>query len=148
MTQFFRKIYLSLYLKGFERVTQRFYGERKLETEKNCNMLTLTLRAITAFLSRSMGCSTRGLGARSSGCWFSLPHLISNGLNFLCTELYNYLTSNFFLLASQIALIQPVHGQGYNLIFLDRMHLLFRFPILTARPGRRSIYNTMTQRLH
>ena len=31
----------------------------------------------------------------------------------------------FFLWASQIALIQPVHGQGYILIFLNRMHLLF-----------------------
>ena len=27
--------------------------------------------------------------------------------------------------ASQIALIKPVHGQGYILIFLDRMHLFF-----------------------
>ena len=38
-------------------------------------------------------------------------------------------------------LIQPVHGQGYNiLIFLDQMHT-GAFPILTAQPGRRSIYN-------
>ena len=25
----------------------------------------------------------------SAGCWLSLPHLVSNSLNFLCTELYN-----------------------------------------------------------
>ena len=25
-----------------------------------------------------LGCSTRGLGSSLSGCWFSLPHLISN----------------------------------------------------------------------
>ena len=25
----------------------------------------------------------------SAGCWLSLPHLVSNRLNFLCTELYN-----------------------------------------------------------
>ena len=31
----------------------------------------------------------------------------------------------FFLRALQIAPIQPVHGQGYILIFLDQMHLLF-----------------------
>ena len=52
--------------------------------------------------------------------------------------LYNCSTPTFFLWASQIALIQPVHGQGYILIFLDRMHLLFtqvHFPILTAWPG-------------
>ena len=63
-------------------------------------------------------------GPSLSGCWFSLPHLISNWLNFLCTELYNSSAPTFFLWASQIALIQPVHGQGYILIFLNRMHLL------------------------
>ena len=72
-----------------------------------------------------LGCSTGGLGAHSAGCWFFLPHLISNWLNFLCTKLYNSSTSAFFLWASQIALIQSVHGQGYILIFLDLIHLLF-----------------------
>ena len=56
---------------------------------------------------------------------FSLLHLSSNWINFLCTELYNSSTPTFFLWASQIALIQPVHGQSYILIFLNRMHLLF-----------------------
>ena len=65
------------------------------------------------------------LGAPSAGCWFSLPHLIFNWLNFLCTELYNSSTSTIILWASQIALNQPIHCQGYILIFLDRMHLLF-----------------------
>ena len=60
-------------------------------------------------------------GPSFSGCWFSLPHLISNSLHFLCTELYNSSTPTFFLWASQIALNQPVHCQGYILIFLDRM---------------------------
>ena len=64
-------------------------------------------------------------GPSLSGTYSSFQHLISNWLNFLCTELYNSSTSTFFLWASQIALIQPVHGQGYILIFLDRMHLLF-----------------------
>ena len=66
-----------------------------------------------------------GLRAPSAGCQLSLPHLVSNWLNFLCTELYNSSTSTFFLWASQIALIQPIHGQGYTLLFLDRIHLLF-----------------------
>ena len=66
-----------------------------------------------------------GLRAPSAGCWFSLLHLVSNWLNFLCTELYNSSTPTFFLWASQIALIQPIHSQGYTLLFLDRMHLLF-----------------------
>ena len=72
-----------------------------------------------------------------SGCWFSLPHLISNWLNFLCTELYNSSTPIFFLWASQIALIQPFHGQGYILIFLNRMHLLFtQVHFLFWQPGQ------------
>ena len=78
------------------------------------------------------------LGAHSARCWFSLPHLISNWLNFLCTELYNSSTPTFFLWASQIALIQPIHSQGYNiLIFLDRMHLLFtQMHFLFWQPGQ------------
>ena len=72
-----------------------------------------------------------------SGCWCSLPHLIFNWLNFLYTELYNGSTPTFFLWASQIALIQPIHGQGYILIFLDRMHLLFtQVHFLFWQPGR------------
>ena len=80
--------------------------------------MTLTLLAITAFLSRSPGllnqvpgsplcwvlafstaschqrfrspnCSIGGLSAPSAGCWLSLPHPVSNWLNFLCTQLYN-----------------------------------------------------------
>ena len=35
------------------------------------------------------------------------------------------LNSTFFLWASQFTLIQPVHGQGYILIFLNQMHSLF-----------------------
>ena len=73
-----------------------------------------------------LGCSTGAWGTSLSGCWFSLPHLISNWPDLqLCTELHNSSTSTFFLWASQIAHIQPIHGQGYILIFLDRMHLLF-----------------------
>ena len=76
-------------------------------------------------------------GPSLPGCWFSLSHLISNLLNFLCTELFNISTPTFFLWASQIALIQPVHGQGYILIFLDRMHLLFtQVHFLFWQPGR------------
>ena len=83
-----------------------------------------------------MCCLTGGLGAHSVVCWLSLPHLLSNWLNFLCTELYNSSTPTF-LWASQIALIQPVHGQGYILIFLDRMHQLFtQVHFLFWQPGR------------
>ena len=138
-TQFFRKIYLSLYLKGSER----FYCERELETEQNCNILTPTLMAITVFLSRFPGLLNWGPGGPASlghvphSSIFSPTRLISNWLNFLCTELYNSSTPTFFLWASQIALIQPVHGQGYILIFLDQSHLLFtRVHFLFWQPGR------------
>ena len=51
------------------------------------------------------------------------------------TELYNSSTFTF-LWASQIALIQPIHGQGYN-ILIDRMHLLFtKVHFLFWQPGR------------
>ena len=81
-------------------------------------------------------CSIGGQRAPSAGCWLSLPHLVSNSsdpqlvwspnwLNFLCTELYNSSNAHLLLVGVTIAVIQPVHGQGYILIFLDRMHLLF-----------------------
>ena len=112
--------------------------ERELETEQYCNILTPTPKATTVFLSRSPGLPNRGAWVPSlSGCWFSLLHLISNWLNFLCTELCNSSTPTFFLWASQIALIQPVHGQGYILIFLDWMHLLFtQVHFLFWQPGQ------------
>ena len=107
--------------------------ERELETEQNSNILTLTLLAITAFLSRSpgllnrgpsiSGCwfslphlisnssdpqlSIRGLMAPSAGYWLSLPHLVSNWLNFLCTGLYNSSTPTFFLWTSQSHSFNP-----------------------------------------
>ena len=70
--------------------------------------------------------SIAGVRAPSAGCWFSLPHLISNWLNFLCTELYNNLTPT--LLPASVTIshsIQPLDSQGYILIFLDCTHLLF-----------------------
>ena len=116
--------------------------ERELDTEQNCNILNPTLLAVAAFLSRSPGLLNPNwligdLRAPSAGFWLSLPHLVSNWLNFLCTELYKSSTSTFFLWASKIALIQPIHGQGYTLLFLDRMHLLFiQVHFLFWQPGR------------
>ena len=117
--------------------------ERDLETEQNCNILTPTLLAITAFLFSSPGLLNQGPGGPASlGAGF-LYHilfptrLIPNWLNFQHTELYNSSTPTFFLWTSQIILIQPVHGQGYILIFLERMHLLFtQVHFLFWQPGR------------
>ena len=141
--------------------------ERELETEQNCNILTPTLLAITTFLSRSLRRLNWGPGGPASlGAGFlyrilSPTRLISKLLNRgpegslywvlafstasclqlvwspNCSELYNSSTSTFFLWASQIALVQPVHGQSYTLLFLDRMHLLFiQVHFLFWQPGR------------
>ena len=51
----------------------------ELETEQNCNILTPTLLAIAAFLSRSPRLLNRGPGVPASvGTWFSFQHLLSN----------------------------------------------------------------------
>ena len=127
----------------------------ELDAEQNYNILTPTLMAITAFLSRFPGLFNRGPRGPASlehvpySSIFSPTGLISNYsiggpggplcwmlvfstasylqlTDFLSSPgLYNCSTSTFFLWVSQIALIQPVYGQGYILIFLDRMHLLF-----------------------
>ena len=135
--------------------------ERELETEYNCNILTPTLTAITVFLFRS-GLLNRGPGDQpfwvlvfSTATYLQLQQLnrgpegplycvlaLSTSsclqlLNFLCTKLYNSSSSTFFLWASQLALIQSVHGQGYILIFPDWMHLLFTLVyFLFWQPGR------------
>ena len=65
--------------------------ERELESEQNCNILAPNSYGYQRFFPVFLGCSTGGLESSLSGCWFSLPHLISNWLNFLCPELYNIL---------------------------------------------------------
>ena len=108
--------------------------------------------AITAFLSRSPELLNRGPGGPASlghgphsnlfsptataqsGAWGppllgagSLYSILSpTNLNFLSPGLYNNLTPT--LLPASVTIshsIQPIDSQGYFLIFLDRMHLLF-----------------------
>ena len=62
----------------------------------------------------------RGPKAPSVGCWFSLPHLISNCLTSCLHSGYIIVR----LIPSSCGRhkshsIQPVHGQSYILIFLD-----------------------------
>ena len=97
-------------------------------------------------------CSVGGPGTPSARCWLSLPHLVTNwsGLQtdwISCALRYIIVQHppsscghhNF-------ALIQPVHGQGNNILIIPRPDapIIYTgaFPILTARPGRRSMYNT------
>ena len=90
----------------------------ELEAEQNCNILTPTLMAITAFISRSPGLLNRGPGGPSlSGTCSSFQHLLSTWLNFLCTEVYNNLMPTLLPVSVTIShSIQPIHGQGYILI--------------------------------
>ena len=76
-------MYLSLYCKGLKRVTQGLRVRRSWRPNKDCNILTPTLMAIS-FVSFSFAwCSTGGPGAQlSAGWWLSLLHLITNGSGF------------------------------------------------------------------
>ena len=113
--------------KGSKGLLKVLLCERELETEQNCNILTPTLMAITAFLFRSPGLLNQGpRGPASLGY---VPHsniFFPTHLNFRSPGLYNNLTHT--LLPASVTIshsIQPLYNQGHILIFLDRMHLLF-----------------------
>ena len=97
----------------------------ELEAEQNCSILTPTLMAMTAFLSRSPGRLNRG--PRGPVSLEHVPHSsIFSPTDSIFLELYNNLTST--LLPASVTIshsIQPLDSQGYILIFLDRVHLLF-----------------------
>ena len=61
-------------LTSFERVVCK----RELETEQNCNILTPTLMVISVSFPFYWVAQPEARGPSLSGCWFSLPHLISN----------------------------------------------------------------------
>ena len=144
--------------------------------------MTLTLLAITAFLSRSPGllnwgpslsgtcshssifsklvcsptrlfpncnCSIGGLRAHSAGCWLSLLHLVSNwsGLqtNWLpvFTELYNNSMPSSSCGHHKLHSFNPSRSRLHSAIPRPDAPVIYigAFPILTAWPGRRSIYN-------
>ena len=63
-------------------------------------------------------------------------NLSPTDLNFLSQGLYNNLTSIFLPASVTIShLIQPLDSQGYILIFLDRMHLLFTHVYFDSSAG-------------
>ena len=122
-----------------------------METEQNCNILTFTLQAITALLSRSLG--LLNLGPEGPLCWVLVLSTTSWHQRVWFSKLTDFLISPSYIIVQRplllvgftIAFIQPIHGQGYNsdiprpdapVIYIGA------FPILKARPGRRSIYNS------
>ena len=62
----------------------------------------------------NFNCSIGGQRVPSAGCWFSLPHLISNWSNFLCTELYNNLTPT--LLPASITILHAFNPSMVKVI--------------------------------
>ena len=101
-TQFFRKIYLSLYWKGSKGLRRVLLCERWVRDWTELQLLTPTLMAITAFLSRSTGLLNRGPGGQPLLGHGSHSSIFSpTDLNFLSPGLYNTLTSTYFLWASQ-----------------------------------------------
>ena len=117
--------YTSIYLEEFQRVTQRFYCERELETEQNCNILTPH--------SYGHNCVSFPFSlAAQPGAWG--PTLLGAGFHYriLTPTDWTSCAPSYIIVRHQSScgchkkkLIQPVHGQVYILIFLDRMHLLF-----------------------
>ena len=147
--------------------------ERELETEQNCNILTPTLLAITAFLSRSPGLLNRG--PNLSGTCSLIHHLLLTGLvskqinreseGSLCWVLAfstaSGLQTDWIFCALRYIIVQRIrsscgrHNRTHSTRPLSRLYsditwvdvpVIYTgaFPILTARPGRRSIYNTNT----
>ena len=79
----FKKIYLSLYLKGFERVTQCFTVRGSWRPNRTATYWPPLLWPSALSLSLSL------LGAGLLYRILSLTHLISNSLTSCVTELYN-----------------------------------------------------------
>ena len=133
-TQFLKKIYFSLYLKG---CAWEGFGDRT-ELQHICPRCIGHNRVSFPF---SWDAQPGAWGPTLLGAGFLYrilsPMVLDSKLIWLpvFTGLYNCSTSTF-LWASQIALIQPIHGQGYN-ILIDRMHLLFtKVNFLYWQPGR------------
>ena len=84
-----RLLWKNIPLTLLERVRKgysRFYCERELVTEQNCNLLTPTLMAISVVSFSFSRAAHGGQGASLSGCWLPLPHLVSNSSDLQLTD--------------------------------------------------------------
>ena len=109
--------------------------ERELETKQNCNILTATLMAISvsfpfSWVAQPGAWGPASLGAGFLYCILSPTRLIPNWSDLQTAWISCALSYIIVQRPSSscgrhnFALIQPVHGQGYN-ILIDWMHLLF-----------------------
>ena len=106
--------------------------------------LSGTCSSIQHLLTDSSGLQTAQLGAWGLsllGAGF-LYRILSPTVWISCALIYIIVQHPLLLVGDTIALIQPIHGQGYNSdIRRPDAPFIYKgaFPILTARPGRRSI---------
>ena len=86
------------------------------------------------------------LRALSAGCWLSLPHLFSNWSG-LQTALSYIIVHAHLLLVGVTNCTHSTHPRSrlHSAIPRPDAPVIYTgaFPILTARPGRRSIYNNV-----
>ena len=126
-TRFFRKIYLSHFIRnGCERFTKRlckgYVWEVSWRLNRDSNILTPSSSVFsnTSF-SFCWAAQPKALRAQPSAeSWFSLPQTATTDSKltepFCGPGLYKCLTSTCFLWASHLHPIQPVHSQGYTRI--------------------------------
>ena len=125
-TWFFGKIYLSLYLKGFERVTKGIICERWVGDWTE-------LQHIDPHSSGHSSLSFPFSWAAQL-CIFS-----PTDQNFLSPGLYNNLMPTYFLRASHLYSIQPVDNQGHPRIpwyLWPDAPVIYTGAFLILQPGR------------
>ena len=118
--------------------------ERELETVQNCNILTTTLMAISVSNPFSRLLNRGHWDPASLGAGFLYRILSPTRLipNWFTSCLHpGYIIVQHppsSCVRHNFALIQSVHGQGYNILtFLDRIHQLFtQVHFLFWQPGR------------
>ena len=101
--------------------------ERKLETEQNCNILTSTLLAITAFLSRSPGLLNRGTGDPDS--LGHIPH----------SSIFSPTAT-----AQSVAWGPTLLDAGFLFRILSPAHLISKLTSFLSSPG---LYDNLTSTL-
>ena len=137
-----RKIYLSLYLKGCV-----WEGVGDWTELQHIDPHSIAHNRVPFPFSWAAQLEAWGptlLGAGFLYRILSPTGLVSKLTDFLCSPSYIIVQRLLLLVGVTIALIQPIHGQGYN-SYIPRPDALViytgAFPILTARPGRRPVYN-------
>ena len=136
-----RKIYLSLYLKGsmWEGVGDRTELQHIDPNSIGHNRVSFPF---------SCAAQPGARGPTLMGSSFLYRILSPTGL---VSKLIDFLSSPSYIIVQRppscgrhnFALIQPVHGQGYNILIIPRpdspLTYIGAFSLLTAQPRRRSI---------